>query len=163
MSALICYTRTREYSGKFSSQQDADRRCSAWYIKVEIPRNQQLRQHLKTNRVLETIIVIRPITVTILITDLPPRNYLPPAIHAAVIVSPTLSLSCRHNNDRTAAVITRKCNFSIGNYHGVSFSGVIATNLPELHRVIHRLNLNHQLCCVVLLLAWHSISSAPFR
>ena len=88
------------------------------------------------NRVLETIIVIRPITVTILITDLPPRNYLPPAIHAAVIVSPTLSLSCRHNNDRTAAVITRKCNFSIGNYHGVSFSGVIATNLAKMHNIL---------------------------
>ena len=44
------------------------------------------------NRVLETIIVIRPITVTILITDLRPRNYLPPAIYTAIIVSPTLSL-----------------------------------------------------------------------
>ena len=44
------------------------------------------------NRVLETIIVIRPITVTILITDLRPRNYLPPAIRTAIIVSPTLSL-----------------------------------------------------------------------
>ena len=31
-------------------------------------------------------------------------------------------------------LITRKCNSSIGNYLGVSFSGVIPTNLPELHR-----------------------------
>ena len=46
------------------------------------------------------------------------------------------ALSCRNNNDRTAAVITRKCNFSIGNYHGVSFSGVIATNLAKMHNIL---------------------------
>ena len=42
--------------------------------------------------VVKTIRVISLITVTILITDLRPRNYLPPAIRAAIIVSPTLSL-----------------------------------------------------------------------
>ena len=75
----------------------------------------------KLNQVLETIIVIRPITGAILITDPPPP------------------LMAGGNNDRSSGandslsrlVITRKCNSSIGNYPGVSFTVVIATNLEE--------------------------------
>ena len=139
LSALICYTRTREYSGKFSSQQDADLRCSAGYIRVEIPRNQQLRQHLKTNRVLETIIVIRPITGAILITDPPPR----PRLMAGNNDS---SSGANDSLSPVCLVITRKCNSSIGNYPGVSFTVVIATNLDE--------NAQHSLLSIICSRTW---------
>lgn len=75
---------------------------------------------MKTNRVLETIIVIRPITGTILITDPP-----------SPLMTGNNDRSSGANDSLSRLVITRKCNSSIGNYPGVSFTVVIATNLDE--------------------------------
>ena len=99
------------------------------------------QRHLRTfNRVLETIIVIRPITEAILITD-------PPLMAAA------------GNNDRSSGandslsrlVITRKCNSSIGNYPGVSFTVVIAENLEE--------NAQHSLLSIICCHTWAADNS----
>ena len=70
-----------------------------------------------SNQILETIRVIRPITATILITD---------------PLSPRLT-ACQQPS---SALKTRKCYLRIGNYPGVSFTGVIATNLAKMQPTV---------------------------
>ena len=94
----------------------------------------------KLNQVLETIIVIRPITGAILITDPPP-----------LMAGGNNDSSSGANDSLSRLVITRKCNSSIGNYPGVSFTVVIATNLEE--------NAQHSLLSIICSHSWAADNS----